>query len=670
MRPLKFSFLFYATAVMLGIGCKPHLSLQLILPVFCLLFLLLVLSVYCKRDWMYQSRVFYLSVLLLYSLCFCAGFLATQFSDWRTQYKNYATRVVDQKNYVIQFRIVEKQKTQESQQGGKTRFLVEVEAVDSIRTRGFAHVLLVEDAVEIGSTWATVGFFRSFRSPANRGQVDYAAVMQRKGIGKQLSCSQIYKVREQSRFDFILPHIRSSLLKRIQTPTQLSPQTKAILRAIILGDRTQLAGSLVSSFQYLGVMHVLAISGLHIGILYVFLNQLTSFVKPTYRYLIIIGLLWLFVFLSGFALSVFRAVFMFSLLSVAVAWRRKQKTIEIVGITLFLSLLFEPDWLYDVGFQLSYTAVLGIVWLMPLFTKCYTQNKVINYFLGLIYVSFVAQCSVLPLQLYYFHSFSLTFLLSNLVVVPLLTVLLLLGLLFLCLGWILPWIEENMGLVIEYWTRFVFWVLDLLSKANVSLSDLYLTTEKVALLFVGLFALGVLLKRPRIKGIGATWLVSVMLVFSWVYPTIFEKKIPELILASTTKKEALVLHYSNERLFVFSDSVVGHSIVAGYQRYFQAKEVVYNTPQLMYQIDDNHRLLVLSSSMPHYALSQRFEVVYFQEHCQVNINRVLEWHHPQYVILGKGLRMGFKERIISSCRKKNIPFHDISEKGYWSSQFL
>jgi len=674
MRPLKFSFLFYATAVMFGIGCKPHVNIWIILAVFCASILLLALSIRSTRTWLYLPRVFYFVGFLFYSLCFCTGFLATQFADLRSQWNNYAETVVDHKPYVIQFRVVEKQKSQRKQQqpvlGETSRFLVEIEAIDSQVTQGKATVLLVDHSTTVESTWTTVGYFQSFRSPAHRGQLDYGMLMEGRGISKQLYCNQVYKLGEGRGFHFLLFKIRAGLLQRIASNAQMSQQTKAVLLAVLLGDRTQLDESVVASFQQLGVMHVLAISGLHIGILYIFLNQLTYVVKRSYRSLIILAVLWLFVFLSGCTPSVFRAVFMFSLLTIASACRHKQSTLEIVGITLFLSLLFCPDWLFDVGFQLSYAAVLGIIWLMPLFKKLYTSNKVVNYFLGLVYVSFVAQCSVLPLQLYYFHSFSLTFLLSNLVVVPLITLLLILGLSFLCFGWMFACVEEYLGLAIAHLMRFVFSVLELLTQGNISRSDCYLTPVQLTVLFVCFFLLGILFYRPSIKRIKGGIIVSVPLVLLWVYPFIFEKKAAEFIVASTSAKTTLMVEYHNEILTLFSDSVVEPTVLQGYRNYFQPKEIKNAKGQAIYAIDANRYLLVLSQSMPYYELSRRCNVLYFQENCKVNGNRILEWHQPQYVILGKGMTKGYKKRIMESCRKKNIPFHDMSEKGYWVSQFF
>lgn len=661
--------MFYATAVLLGIGCKSHGSLRGLLPVFFALLLLLVLLVRCKRDWIYQPHVFYFVAFLFYSECFCAGFLATQFVNWRNQWNNYAVSVVDQKPYAIQFRVLEVQQRQEAGQGGKTRVLVEIEAVDSKVTQGKATALLADHVAAVGSIWIGIGYFQSFRSPVNRGQLDYAALMERKGIGKQLYCNQMYEVGAEGGFCSLVFKVRANLLARLQANKQMSQQTKAILLAVLLGDRTQLDKTVVASFQQLGIMHVLAVSGLHIGIFYVFLTQLTYFVKRTYRSLIILIFLWLFVFFSGFSPSVFRAVFMFTLLTIGSIWRRRQTTPETVGITLFLSLLLYPDWLFDVGFQLSYVAVLGIVWLMPLFKKAYTQNKVANYFLGLVFVSFVAQCSVLPLQLYYFHSFSFTFLLSNLVVIPMIALLLILGLSFFCFGWMFTWVEECLAFAIEYWTRFIFSLLDLLAQGNISLSNLYISPEKMVVLFVCFFALGSFFHRPSLKRFACVLLGSVPLAVLWIYP-LFEKKPSELILASTGKKTALALHYANDTLTVFRDSLVDPTVEQGYRNYFQSKGEKCVSFKSMYRMDANRYLLVLSQAMPYYEFSMRFDVLYFHENCKVNGNRVLEWHRPQYVVLGKGLSKGYKQRIIESCRKKNIPFHDISEKGYWSSLFL
>ncbi len=214
-------------------------------------------------------------------------------------------------------------------------------------------------------------------------------------------------------------------------------QEEAIANALVLGYREQLDQEITRAYSTAGVMHVLAVSGLHVGFLYLFLQLLF---RPWRRhaYLKWVGyglsllVLWGYAFVTGLSPSVLRAVIMFSLIAFAVQLKRKSSIYNTLSIAAFAMLLYDPFMLRMVGFQLSFLAVAGIVYLQPRFAAWYKgESRILQKVWGLLAVSLAAQLATFPLGLYYFGQFPTYFFLANLVVVPAASLMLGCGFLFL-----------------------------------------------------------------------------------------------------------------------------------------------------------------------------------------------------------------------------------------------
>lgn len=205
----------------------------------------------------------------------------------------------------------------------------------------------------------------------------------------------------------------------------------AVLSALTVGDKENLSEDIQETYSVAGASHVLALSGLHIGFLYVLLFFLFSliwrrwiFFKPI-GLLFIILLLWAFAFLTGLSSSVVRSVIMFSILAVSCLQPEKPLTLNILAATAFLMLLYNPLWIFDVGFQLSFVAVASILLIQPkLYKLLSVKRRIPRYIWGLLTVSVAAQIGTAPLVIFYFSRFSTHFLLTNLWVIPMVTLIL------------------------------------------------------------------------------------------------------------------------------------------------------------------------------------------------------------------------------------------------------
>lgn len=212
---------------------------------------------------------------------------------------------------------------------------------------------------------------------------------------------------------------------------------RGLAEALLIGYKNDLDKTLVQSYSNTGVVHVIAISGLHLGLIYWLLHGLTLFLKNRKRLhwlqpvLIITGL-WLFSLLAGAQPSVIRSAVMFSCLVLGESLTKKTSLLNTLALSALLLLGYNPFWLWDVGFQLSYAAVLSIVLFMkPLYNWFYFKNKFIDFFWKLNAVTLAAQVLTLPVSIYHFHQFPNYFLLTNILAVPL-SSLILLGEILLC----------------------------------------------------------------------------------------------------------------------------------------------------------------------------------------------------------------------------------------------
>ncbi len=263
------------------------------------------------------------------------------------------------------------------------------------------------------------------KSPTYDFQFDYAQYLKRKDIGYQCYLSQEISAVENNDLSSMdkVRQFRLDVLKKIDR-TEMTGKTKEFLKGIILADRTEIDPDTIQDFNRSGLIHFLAISGTHIVVIFgMFYFILRRFIPLSYRrYTIIVSLvfIWLFAGLIGFGNSVLRSCIMLSVYFVYVILQRKPDLLHSLGLSALIILILDTQQLFDVGFQLSFVAVLGIFWMNQPLLKYFPVQD--NYFKKLIFntitISLSAQLSTLPLVLYYFHQFSLVSIVANCIIVP------------------------------------------------------------------------------------------------------------------------------------------------------------------------------------------------------------------------------------------------------------
>jgi competence protein ComEC len=262
--------------------------------------------------------------------------------------------------------------------------------------------------------------------------------------------------------DWILRHLKNRL------PTD--DGTLGVAEALLIGYRVDLDPAVLQAYSQTGVIHIIAISGLHLGLIYVALTWLFSqlpFVRNAlvWRGLLVLFCLWIFSLLTGASASVLRSAVMFTCIVVGSMVQKKSSLPNMLAASAFLLLWYNPYLLWDVGFQLSYAALVGIGWLQKRLAGYLKSNYFLLNKVGeMASVTIAAQITTWPLCLYYFHQFPLYFLPVNLIVVPFSTALLFGEILMLITTDIAPinsWITWLVKTGLQWMNAIVTWFADL-----------------------------------------------------------------------------------------------------------------------------------------------------------------------------------------------------------------
>ncbi|MGB0430640.1 MAG: ComEC/Rec2 family competence protein [Bacteroidia bacterium] len=263
------------------------------------------------------------------------------------------------------------------------------------------------------------------KAPSNPNQFNYKAYLANKNIFFQafIDSNEYVLTHRVSSFSLIttFTKIRTWMLGNLAF---LNNETRGVAEALVLGYKENLDQNVKSTFSQTGTMHILAVSGLHVGIIYKVVDWLLFLLLKFKRgkqlkIATLLLVLWSYALLTGLPPSVMRASFMFSLITIGSTLNRPNNVFNNVFASAFFLLIYDANLLFDVGFQLSYSAVIGILVFQPFFAKIwYVKNPIIKFFWDLITVSFAAQLAVAPLTIYYFNQLPLIFPISNLIAIP------------------------------------------------------------------------------------------------------------------------------------------------------------------------------------------------------------------------------------------------------------
>ncbi|MCC4213520.1 ComEC/Rec2 family competence protein [Leeuwenhoekiella parthenopeia] len=512
------------------------------------------------------------------------------------------------------------------------------------------------------------------RFPVNAPyQFDYGAYLKSKGIFGQIRLTKdsFIKISSDANSSKFSAHRFRSYLKFKLNRYELSPDSKAITYALLLGERQDLSTQLRQSYVDAGVIHILAVSGLHVGILMLivqFLLKPLGNQKKTrlLRMLIVLAVIWLFAILTGLSPSVLRAATMFSFLQIGLVYGQRRAGYNALIASALILLLINPNLLLDVGFQLSYTAVFFIMWLYPKLEMLWKpKNKILGYYWQLICVSLAAQVGVLPLSLYYFHQFPGLFLIANLVVLPVLGFILIYGILILILA--LPeWLPKLMVDAYDFILRLLNNSIGLISQADYFIfKSIYFPLALIPTTYLLVFGLGKLTEKFNFKNVSRFLIAGA--IFPLVLLALKLKQQNEFHVLNSYRSTSLanVDEANNLSLYLNSKTIDTSRIIKGFKENLQIKKIsiqplksIYNTPEGPLLIIDSLAIYQLKELQPKYIL--------LTQSPKVNLDRLIAYFPKAILIADASNYRSYVKRWEATCEKRKIPFHSTYEKGFYS----
>ncbi|GAB2981257.1 ComEC/Rec2 family competence protein [Mucilaginibacter puniceus] len=311
---------------------------------------------------------------------------------------------------------------------------------------------------------------------------------------------------------------RQNLVQKLKVNMHDTTATAiAVASTLILGYKADLSNDILQAYSKTGTIHVLSVSGAHVAILFLLLNYVLGFLNgrkygKLLKAIIIVTVIWYYVLLTGFSPAVCRAAVMLSLIIMGKTYSRYINTLNILAISAFFLLLYNPYFITDVGFQLSYLAVAGLVVFQPIVYNLFkVNNKWLDKLWALCSISIAAQVITFPLSAYYFHQFPVYFLLSNLIIALPVMVIMYTGLVYLLLPQI-PVLSKVLGVILEQTILWMNKALTIIEHSPLaSIGKIWLTTFEYLLLYAIIICLFYFLFDKR------KWLIKVSLVCLFVF---------------------------------------------------------------------------------------------------------------------------------------------------------
>jgi len=670
MKFINFAVVKFAICLTLGIVTAHYFAsfnffFQVLLPLILLLGLL----------WWFQRKALVPSILfgmLSYCCFFSLGYFNYQQrlpSYTTTHYSNHLTEAETPKR--LQLKIAEILKPDTFNH----KYVATVQKMDDSATTGRLLVAIKKDSTtppkSIDDVLVVTSVPKPLTKPLNPSQFDYAKYMQTLGVHHQLRINYkeiLITINGSPSLRGIAENARNFLLRKLET-TQLSLDERAILQALVLGQRRDIRKELYQHYAAAGAIHILAVSGLHVGILYFILLLL---LKPL-RYfkhgkvlqsMVVVVLLWCFAFVTGLSPSVTRAVTMFSLFAFAGLLHRRTSTINTLFLSYFILLLVNPLWLFHVGFQLSYLAVFFILWVQP---KLYSYYSPSNRFSKLIWsiftVTIAAQLGIIPLSLFYFHQFPGLFFITNIVVLPVLGILLGGGILVITLAvfGILPdWTALSYNWMVKLLNDFIRWIA---SQDSFIFTDIPFSERKVMVSYLLLVALILYWKKLHFKRLVflLTTITIVLVVFIWERR---QSASSELVIFQKSKY-TLVGYKNNRELTIFTNDTLqklrGTYPLKSYKTEKSIGFLAKNTIPSVLSYDE--KFLVVVDNFGVYPNNISPDYVLLTQSPKINLQRLLDSLQPKEIIADGSNYTSYVKRWEATCLKNKIPFYHTGKKG-------
>ncbi len=519
----------------------------------------------------------------------------------------------------------------------------------------------------VGTEIAFQAQLQTFRNAGNPNEFDYERYMYNQGFVASAYLSNyswIATGETNTSLKIVALQVREQVMQFYESLGFVGDNL-AVLSALTLGYQDTLSDDLIQGFRTTGIVHILSVSGLHVMIIFSIINLLLGSIAPTsrfyrWRFLIIIVLLWVYAFVTGLPASVVRASAMLSVFCLARLFsNRKYSGLNGLYIAAFFMLLYNPFWLFDVGFQLSFVSVLSILVLYKRMERLIVcRNKLVRYVWQMFCLTFVAQLATFPLCLYYFGTFPTYFFIGNLLIVPLVSL-----------------IMYGVGAI-----GIASLVALLLPSYSFEIYDIPMHTVDI---MIGMMNNGVRLLEQLpfalVENIEMSF-IQLILVFSIIIAFLFA--------GIRYSSKALIGVLSLSLIFVFTllakDIIQTEDQLIVYNRYGETDIVIsyknhsisldsmlMSTINPLLEIGDKKVIIInqlLSDGLENRELYQVDVAILVNDQFHT-LSTIEERYKVSSVVLDGSLKSIARKQLTKECENRNIPIYDVTKKGAFSIIF-
>ena len=528
----------------------------------------------------------------------------------------------------------------------------------------------------------------------NPGQFDYKSNLANRSIYQQA-------LLKQNEWRFIghgIPNrimeamfkVRSVFIKSVKA-NFIDDSQQAILLALLIGYTSEINDEIRQSFTETGIMHLLAVSGMHVGLIFMVLNfvfkGLTKIKYGNIVFIIAISLmLWIYAGITGFSPSVLRATVMFNFLLIGKNIRKVNFVYNSIMVSIFLLLLYDPRMIYHVGFQLSYAAVIGIVFVQPYLNSLLTSKSwVVKKLWPLISVTLSAQFFTLPLILYYFNQFPVYFFIANLLIIPISTFIIYIGFIVVLfdvlalhsLTLFFAFIEKYS---IDLMNQIIFYIRQL---PYVLINNIYLSPLMTLLLFLAILFLcfWVFYNRRRdLFYFGCSLILFIISITAWNFQNL---KRNQLVIYAIPGKTLISLQEHKKGLYIGDSAIIYDNKklrLNTFRNMISSGISFRNSPRFVIgsKITTSNFVadgkIISANSLRILYLDQSYKPYRLTEKIKVDI--ILLAHNPKVKFAHLKSTYDFKQVVFDGsnapwkikkwkleCAKLSIKYNDINENG-------
>jgi competence protein ComEC len=530
---------------------------------------------------------------------------------------------------------------------------------------------------------------QEIKNPGNPGGFDYKRYSLFQEITHQVYLRDSVPSGKENEFEILLSENRNRFKQFIFSTREKvlhilrtyikGDKELGLAEALLIGYKDDLDKTLVQSYSNTGVVHVIAISGLHLGLIYWLLLLLFRPLQKRknikwLRPLLIIAGLWLFSLLAGAQPSVIRSAVMFTCIVLGESLARKTSIFNTLAFSAFLLLCYNPYWLWDVGFQLSYAAVLSIVIFMrPVYNWFYIKNKALDFLWKLNAITIAAQVLTLPISIYHFHQFPNYFLLTNFLAVPL-SSLILLGEILLCAAAFVPAFAIIIGNILLWLIRIMNRYVERIEQLPFSLWDgLQISIPQAVLLIISIAGFGFWLLEKTKPGLRVALfaLTGFFLLRSFSFITANTQQ--KIIIYNVPQKQAIDIIDGRNYLFTGDTDLLADDFIRNFHikpsrvfhriepavsfgSYFQAGKLAIFRDKKILVIDSTAYFSPVTEKLP-------LDLLVVSKNPKLYFKKLAETFMIKQVVFDGSVPAWKMKYWKKDCDSLRIPFFDVNEKG-------